>query len=57
MWFSVDFEDNQFGGYSLVQFETLLKACRFLDLVERPGLWRSDLPWVLSPGKPPEAAV
>jgi len=56
-WYSVDFEDEQFGGYSVPQFETLLKDCRFLDLVERPGLWRTGVPWVLSPGKPPEAAV
>ena len=44
-WYSVDFEDEQFGGYSVPQFETLLKECRFLDLVKRPGLWRSGLPW------------
>jgi len=35
----------------------LLKECRFLDLVERPGLWRTGLTWMLSPGKAPEAAV
>jgi len=56
-WYSVDFEDKQFGGYSLVQFESLVKDCKFLDLVERPGLWRTDLPWKLSRVKPPEAAV
>ena len=56
-WYSVDFEDEQFGGYSIAQLETLLNECSFLDLVERPGLWRTGLPWVLSPGKPPEAAV
>jgi hypothetical protein len=56
-WYSVDFEDEQFGGYSVAQFENLLKDWKFLDLIERPGLWRSGLPWVLSPGKPPEAAV
>jgi len=56
-WYSVDFEDEQFGGYSVPQFETLLKDCRFLDLVERPGLWRTGGPWMLSPGRTPEAAV
>ena len=56
-WYSVDFEDEQFGGYSVTQLEMLLKECSFLDLVERPGLWRTGVPWVLSPGKPPEAAV
>jgi len=56
-WYSADFEDEQFSGYSVSQLETLLKECSFLDLVERPGLWRTGLAWMLSPGKPPEAAV
>ena len=56
-WYSVDFEDEQFGGYSIAQLEGLLNDCKFLDLIERPGLWRTGLPWVVSPGKPPEAAV
>ena len=25
-WYSVDFEDEQFGGYSVIQFETLAKT-------------------------------
>jgi hypothetical protein len=37
-WYSLDFEDEQFGGYSVAQFENLLTDCRFLDLIERPGL-------------------
>src|SRR6516165_6644892 len=56
-WYSVDFEDEQFGGYSVSQLEMLLKECSFLDMVEPPGLWRTGLPWVLSPAKPPEVAV
>jgi hypothetical protein len=56
-WYVVDFEDEQFGGYSVSELETLLKDCNFLDLIERPGLRRTGLPWVVSPGKPPEAAV
>jgi len=56
-WYAVDFEDEQFGGYSVSELETLLKDYNFLDLIERPGLWRTGLPWVVSPGKPPEAAV
>jgi len=43
-WYSVDFENQQFGGYSVGQLEELLKDCKFLDLIERPGLqgglWR-----------------
>jgi hypothetical protein len=56
-WYAVDFDDEQFGGYSVSQLEQLLGECRFLDLVERPGLWRAGLSWCVEPGKPPEARV
>jgi hypothetical protein len=54
-WCMVDFEDEQFGGYSISQFDQLLKECRFLDLLEHPGLWQRGLRWCLEPGKLPEA--
>jgi hypothetical protein len=56
-WYAVDFEDEQFGGYSVSQLEELLTDSKFLDLIEQPGLWRAGLPWVVLPGKPPEASV
>ena len=56
-WYAVDFEDEQFGGYSVSQLEMLLTDCKLLDLIERPGLWRNGLPWLILPGKRPEAAV
>ena len=56
-WYAVDFEDEQFGGYSVSQLEMLLKDCNFLDLIERPGLWRAGLRWVVMPGMRPETAV
>jgi len=56
-WYALDFEDEQFGGYSVSQLEMLLNDCKFLDLIERPGLWRAGLPWLVLPGKVPEAAV
>ena len=56
-WYAVDFEDEEFGGYSVSQLEMLLKECNFLDLIERPGLWRTGLPWVVTPGMQPETAV
>ena len=56
-WYAVDFEDEQFGGYSVSQLEMLLRDCKLLDLIERPWLWRNGLPWVVLPGKRPEAAV
>jgi len=56
-WYSVDFDDTQYGGYSVSQLEELLKDCHFLDLVERPGLWRTGLNWRVESGKRPEARV
>ena len=56
-WYAVDFEDEQFGGYSVSHLETLLTDCNFLQLVEWPGLWRTGLPWLVVPGRMPEAAV
>jgi hypothetical protein len=54
-WYMADFEDDQFGGYSVSQLDQLLTECRFLDLLEHPGLWQSGLRWFLEPGKLPEA--
>ena len=56
-WYAVDFEDEQFGGYSVSQLEMLLNDCKFLDLIERPGLWRAGLQWLVMPGMRPAAAV
>ena len=56
-WYSVDFDDKQYGGYSVSQVDQLLKECHFLDLAERPGLWRGRLNWYVETGKRPEARV
>ena len=56
-WYMVDFEDNQFSGYSVSQLDQLLRECRFLDLLERPSLWQSGLRWRLELGKLPEAGA
>lgn len=57
IWYGIDFEDEQFGGYSITQLEQLLNNCNFLTLVEQPGLWRSGLSWSVEPGKRPEARL
>jgi hypothetical protein len=54
-WYLIDFEDDQFGGYSVSQLDQLLREYRFLDLLERPCLWQTGLKWCVEPGKPPEA--
>ncbi len=56
-WYMVDFEDDQFGSYSVSQLDQLLTECRFLDLLEHPGLWQSGLRWCLERGKLPEASA
>jgi hypothetical protein len=56
-WYAVDFEDEQFGGYTSAQLERLLRECGFLTLVERPGLWCAGLQWTVEAGKPPESRV
>ncbi len=56
-WYAVDFDDEQFGGYTAAQFEQLLGDCGFLCLAERPGLWRTGLRWSVERGRPPEARV
>lgn len=56
-WYSIDFEDQEYAGYNVNQFEALLQPCSFLSLVERPGLLRSGIPWHLDLGKKPEARL
>ncbi len=57
IWYAIDFDDQEYGGYNVEHFEALLKECSFLSLVERPGLLRSGLPWILGMGKAPEVRV
>ena len=56
-WYAIDFDDQEYGGYNLKQFEALIKECSFLSLVERRGLLRSGVPWTLEMGKAPGVHV
>jgi hypothetical protein len=56
-WFWIDFEDQQYGGYSVSDFDLLTHEYDFLSLVERPGLLRATPGWLLEPGKPAEMAA
>jgi hypothetical protein len=53
-WLWVDFEDEQYGGYSMGDFEVLVGEHDFLSLVERPGLLRGGAGWLLQAGMPVE---
>ena len=55
-WFWVDFEDKQYGGYSISDFDLLVQEYDFLSLVESPALLRATPGWLLEPGKPAEMA-
>jgi hypothetical protein len=50
LWYWVDFEDEKFGGYTVSDFEQLVRECRFLDIVERLHLLRGRNGWVIQPG-------
>ncbi len=56
-WFWIDFNDQQYGGYSVGDFDLLVDECDILSLVERPGLLKATPGWILEPGKPAEMAV
>jgi hypothetical protein len=55
-WFWIDFEDQQFGGYSPSDFDLLIRQYDILSLVERPGLLQAAPGWILELGKPAEMA-
>ena len=37
----MDFDDEKFGGYTVDDFDRLVRECRFLDIVERPNCFRA----------------
>ena len=55
-WFWIDFDDQQYGGYSPSDFDLLVHEYDFLSLVERPGLLRATAGWLLEPRKSAEMA-
>jgi len=57
IWFWVDFDDENFGGYTVSDFDRLVRECRFLDIVERPQLLPSQECWVLQTGLRPQRNV
>jgi len=56
-WFWIDFDDQQYGGYSLSDFDLLIREYDILSLVERPGLLKATPGWILEPGRPAEMAL
>lgn len=54
VWYWVDFDDEKFGGYSVSDFDRLVRECRFLDVVEQPQLLTGKGPWIVTPGSRPQ---
>ena len=53
VWLWVDFDDQNYGGYSPSQFDVLTNQCHFFGLVESPGLLESPVQWSVTPGQRP----
>lgn len=54
VWYWVDFDDEKFGGYSVSDFDRLVRECRFLDIVEQPQLLTGKASWIVTPGYRPQ---
>ncbi|MHB8500893.1 MAG: hypothetical protein ACYDHE_08115 [Candidatus Acidiferrales bacterium] len=57
IWFWLDFDDEKFGGYTVSDFDCLVRECRFLDIVERPQLLAGQNRWIVEPGLRPQKSI
>ena len=57
VWLWLDFDDEKFGGYTVGDFERLVRECHFLDIVEHPQLLPSRTRWIIEPGVQPRRAT
>jgi hypothetical protein len=56
-WLWLDFDDEKFGGYSVSDFDKLIRECRFLDIVEHPHLLSGTDRWLVQPGFQPRRSA
>ena len=54
VWLWVDFNDQNYGGYSPSEFEVLIEQCHFFKLAESPALLTSPVQWLVTAGQSPE---
>jgi hypothetical protein len=57
VWSWVDFDDDNFGGYTTTDFDRLVRECRFLDIVEHPDLLAGENRWIMEPGLRPRSSA
>lgn len=55
VWLWVDFDDQNYGGYSPAEFDVLVNICHFLRLVESPNLLSPASQWFVTPGQRPQS--
>ena len=53
VWYWIDPDDEKFGGYSVSDFDRLVRECGFFDVVECPALHTSR-PWIVQSGARPQ---
>ncbi|HEX5423745.1 MAG TPA: hypothetical protein VFW94_09370 [Candidatus Acidoferrales bacterium] len=56
VWYWIDFDDTKFGGYSIVDFDHLVRECHFLDIVEHLTLLVEKDSWIVEDGARPRSA-
>jgi len=54
VWLWVDFNDQNYGGYSPSEFDVLIEQCHFFQLAESPALLTSPVQWLVTAGQSPE---
>ena len=57
VWYWIDFNDDQFGGYAVADFDRLVRECHFFDIVEQPALLTKKSGWVVELGGRPRTAA
>jgi len=54
VWLWVDFDDQNYGGYSPSEFDVLINQCHFFSLAVSPALLTSPGQWLVTPGQTPQ---
>ena len=57
VWYWIDFNDDQFGGYAVADFDRLVRECHFFDIVEQPSVLVKKSGWVVQFGGRPRTAA
>jgi len=57
VWHWIDFNDDQFGGYAVADFDRLVRDCHFFDIVAQPSLLVKKSGWVVELGGRPRTAA